>query len=66
MSCTHQRTYEVDDGYQDWDGEWVPDLKWRTVNTTRDLNTHHYQCTQCGQVFTYHGSLFTPVAGDQP
>lgn len=61
MSCTHQRTQQVDNGYEDWDGNWVEDWGWQTVNTTRDTGVHTYQCTQCGQEFTYHGSLFTPV-----
>lgn len=64
MSCTHQRDDYVDNGYYDWDGEWVEDMRWETKNTTRDLNTHEYQCTQCNQVFTYHGPLFTPSNGE--
>jgi hypothetical protein len=57
MSCTH--TQKKPDTWvtvncfgEETEGEWV---RGETVSTTRDLDTHRYQCTQCGLVMYYSG-----------
>jgi len=52
--CTHSTTEQVDQGFENWDGEWYPD--WRTVevSTLKDIpGTNNIRCTICGYTRRY-------------
>lgn len=46
-----QHEYDIG-GFESGPEEWVPG---HSVPTTRDINLHQYQCTQCGLVKNYSG-----------
>lgn len=54
-NCSHQYTrewYSTTDHFGDeTEGHWERE----TVRTTVDIDTHRYQCTQCGLIMFYSG-----------
>ena len=53
MICAHTTGKWVDEGYYDWDGIWVEDLRYYNVPTYEDIDLHRFRCTQCGLVRYY-------------
>ena len=53
--CEHVRYETIDNGYEDWDGDWHEDWRMVPVSTTVDVDLHRYKCTQCGEMFYYSG-----------
>lgn len=51
--CTHTKYEEVDEGYEDWDGNWQPDIRVYEVGTYEDVDLHRFRCTQCGKIRYY-------------
>lgn len=58
MHCNHQRRNErwVDEFENDWGHTEPGHWEYETVSSTIDLDTHRYQCTQCGKIMYYSGA----------
>lgn len=52
--CSHTRDDWVDNGYEDWEGVWRPEVRYVKVSTCVDIpGTNNFRCTQCGYTRRY-------------
>lgn len=52
--CSHTEVVDVDDGYENYDEEWVSDWKQYTVCIMDDIpGTNNIRCTRCGYTRRY-------------
>jgi hypothetical protein len=56
MNCTHQTTKETWVESDDFSVEEYGHWEKITVSATKDLDTHRYQCTLCGEIMYYSGA----------
>jgi hypothetical protein len=56
-SCKHQKLIEVKTSlYNHYTGEEHIEVNWLWEDTFKDIDTHRYKCTQCGEIQYYSGA----------
>lgn len=58
MSCTHTKSFWIEDEWEDDYGNTHNDSRWETENTYEDLDLHRYKCSQCGEIFYYSQAAY--------
>lgn len=52
--CTHEQKELVDNGYEDWDGDWQERIEEESHSLFVDIpNTHLMKCSACGYTRRY-------------
>lgn len=52
--CSHTTWEQVDDGYENWDGDWIPDRRNVEVDIMEDIpGTNNIRCSRCGYTRRY-------------
>lgn len=52
--CSHREFEKIDDGYEDWDGEWRSDFKQIEASLMEDIEgTNNIRCSRCGYTRRY-------------
>ena len=52
--CSHTKHIEWDDGYENWDGDWVSDWKRGEQDIMEDIpGTNNIRCPRCGYTRRY-------------
>jgi hypothetical protein len=52
--CSHTKFKEIDDGYEDWDGDWHSEFKTVEVCLMDDIpGTNNIRCSRCGYTRRY-------------